>query len=183
MATATRLTPWRLLLSLWACAAASAHDSGGDPGRIRCPLRTSSAGGDLGIRSELFRMRFVLVLLFALELDLTCSSVGFVILVGDGVASCGFGALPLPPTVCSPMLLQRPKSISTEVWGGGSCGFPCCGGCRRRFWKRGLRFRPVRADRSLGTRSGFRSWKMNRRSPDSFVIFLLFRVLVVKWRL
>ena len=144
-ATATRLTPWRLLLSFLACAAASAQDSGGDPRRIRCPLRTSSAGGDLGIGSELFRMRFVLVLLFALELDLTCSSVGFVILVGDGVASCGFGALPLPPTVCSPMLLQRPKSISTEVWGGGSCGFPCCGGCRQRFWKRGLRFRPVQA--------------------------------------
>ena len=65
-ATATRLTPCQLLLSLWACAAASAHDSDGDPGRIRCPLRASGAGGDLGIGSELFRMRFVLVILFAL---------------------------------------------------------------------------------------------------------------------
>jgi len=90
------LTSWWLLLSLWACAAASAHDSGGDPGRISSPLRASRAGGVLDVGSEKFPMRFVLVLLFALGLDPLCSSMGFVFLVGDGVAGRGLGALPVP---------------------------------------------------------------------------------------
>ena len=125
-------------------------------------------------------MRFVLVLLFALGLDLPCSPVGFAFLVGDLVASCGMGVLPLPPTVCVPMVFQRPKSISTVVWGGGSCG-------SSMMWTLSAKVLEVRASISACS-GGSELWqaagipelrKMNRSSSDSFVIFFFFRVLLV----
>ena len=77
-------------MSLWACTSAAVHDAGGNPGRIKSPLRSYAGGDDDGVGSVKIRMRFVLVLLLALGLDPRCSPMGFVFLVGDFVTGCGF---------------------------------------------------------------------------------------------
>ena len=91
------MTSWRLLLSLWACVGAAVHVAGGVLGRIRSPLRSSSDGDDRGVGSGKIRMRFVLVLLFALGLDPRCSPMGFVfrpsIVWPPGADSCAPSAL------------------------------------------------------------------------------------------
>ena len=96
-ATAVGWTPWRLLWSLWACTVVAVHDAGGDPGRIKSPLRSSAGGDDDGVGSVKIRMRFVLVLLLALGLDPRCSPMGFVfrlsIVWPPGADSCAPSAL------------------------------------------------------------------------------------------
>ena len=166
---------------LWASAGAGVHEAGGGPWRIRFPLRFPSVGVACGVSSMNIGMRFALVLLFALGMDPLCSLVGFSFLVGGFVAGCGF-ILPLPPSVCSPMVFRCLKSTSTgglgwwilrlfhvaEAAGGGfgSAGFDLGFGSGRS--------RPRRSNgmTELG--------KMNRSSLGSFVIFLFFRVLFVK---
>ena len=179
------------------------------PARVRFPRRFSGDDGISGVVSGEICARLVLVFLFALGKDLLCSPVSSLFWAGVAVAGRGlpgglllrFGgggaifvsgglarhlletASPSSPSVRSLMVFQRLKSIlmgglgwwflqlnhamGSDDGGLGGCCFdsgPSVGGSKLML----LTSWPVRLR------------KMNRSFRNSFVIFFLFGVLVVK---